>query len=192
MQNDLNLIWIQCSDKCYLPHLIPVDTSRHQWMCVTTNFEGFVQNVPAFHSAALCHKRPVYIQIQMSGHFKNIVVFFFFWKVRVFSFLFRFVLFSGKKNLKIAPRQLPEKWQTLVLCNGNTSLTFNCPRIQCQDYTKCNTETDVTAVRGRETYKCAPENPEQDILQTGKQTNYKTCFEIFIIKFGGKFSCAEN
>ena len=128
----------------------------------------------------------------MRGHFKNIVVFCVF-LVRVFSFLFRFILFSGKKkNLKIASKQLPEKWQTLVLCSGNTSLTLNCPRIQCQDHTKCNTETDTTAVRGCETYKCAPENPEQGMLQTGKLTNYKTCFEIFIIKFLGKFSYAAN
>ena len=92
MQNDLNLIWIQCSDKCYLPHLIPVDTSRHQWMCVTTNFKGFVQNVLAFHSAALCHKRPVYIQIQMRGHFKNIVEFFLKSQSIFISFPFHFVL----------------------------------------------------------------------------------------------------
>ena len=187
MQNDLNLIWIQCSDKCLLPHLIPADTSRHQWMCVATNFEGSVQNAPAFHSAALCHNRPVYIQIQMRGHFKNIVVFFFF-KSEYFHFFSVSFCSQEKKNLKIASKQLPEKWQTLVLCSGNTSLTLNCPRIQCQDYTKCNTETDTTAVRGCETYKCAPENPEQGMLQTGKLTNYKTCFEIFIIKFwGGNF-----
>ena len=62
-----------------------------------------------------------------------------------------------------------KKWQMLVLCSRNTRL-----RIQCQDYTKHNTETNTMAARGCETYTCATENTELGILWTGKQINCKT------------------
>ena len=94
----------------------------------------------------------------------------FFWKDGVFSFLFHFILFLVKNNLKM-PTQLPEKWWTLLFCNRNTSLTLNCPRIQGQDYTKRNTETDTTEVRGRETYTCSTKNSELGIFQTGQNVS---------------------
>ena len=50
--------------------------------------------------------------------------------------------------VKIISTWLPRKWQTLVLCSRNTSLAFNCQRIECQDCTKCNKETDTSAERG--------------------------------------------
>ena len=34
---------------------------------------------------------------------------------------------------------------TVSLCGGNTGLTLNCLRIQYQDYTKCNTDTNTMA-----------------------------------------------
>ena len=82
----------------------------------------------------------------------------------------------------------------LVLCSWNTSLTLNCPRTQCWDYTKRNTETDTTAQRRtylwhrltsvhRLAYLCATENPELGIFQNGKQTNRKLRLEIFMIIF---------
>ena len=42
------------------------------------------------------------------------------------SFLFYFL---SENNLKIVSTWLPEKWQRLILCSGNTSLTLNCLRI---------------------------------------------------------------
>ena len=97
------------------------------------------------------------------------------------SFLFHFVLSENIPH-KMSTL-LPEKWQTLVLCNGNTSLALNCLRIQCPDYTKCNTKTGTRAVRGHDTYTYATENPELGLFQTGKQTNCKTCLEVFTIIF---------
>ena len=71
----------------------------------------------------------------------------------------------------------------LAFCNGNTSLVLNYPRILCWDYTTRNTETDTTAARGCETYRCTTENPELGIFQTGKQMNHKARLEIFMIFF---------
>ena len=62
--------------------------------------------------------------------------------------------------------------------NAHTNLTLKCLRIQCQDYAKCNTETNTMAARGRETYACATKPPELGIFQTGKQRNRKTGLEI--------------
>ena len=101
------------------------------------------------------------------------------------SVLFHFILFSVKKKSSTWP---PQKLQTLILCSGNTSLALNCPKIQCRDYAKHNTETDTTAVRGHKTYTCANENPEPGIFQTGKRMNHKTCPEIFMIIFWYVFS----
>ena len=103
------------------------------------------------------------------------------------SFPFHFVL-SEKKKKKKSSTWPPQKLQTLILCSGNTSLALNCPKIQCRDYAKHNTETDTTAVRGHKTYICANENPEPGVFQTGKQTNHKTCPEIFMIIFWYVFS----
>ena len=47
-------------------------------------------------------------------------------------------------------------------------------RIQCQDYTKHNTETNTMAASGFEIYTCSTENTELGILWTGKQLNCKT------------------
>ena len=66
----------------------------------------------------------------------------------------------------------------LILCSRNTSLTLNCSRIQCRDYTKRNTETDTTAVRGCKTDTCANKDPDLVILWTGKQPTCRTCLEI--------------
>ena len=86
------------------------------------------------------------------------------------SLLFHSILFSVKK--KKSSTWPPQKLQTLILCSGNTSLTLNCPKIQCRDYAKHNTETDTTVMRGHKTYTCANENPEPGIFQTGKRTNH--------------------
>ena len=110
------------------------------------------------------------------------------------SVLSCFILFCENIPHKMST-WLPEKWQTLVLCNGNTSLTLNCLRIQCPDYTKCSTETGTRADRGHDTYTYATENPKLGLFQTGKQTNCKTCLEIFTIIFFLLilvFSYAEN
>ena len=45
--------------------------------------------------------------------------------------------------------RLPDKWQALIFCSGNTSLALNSLRIQCRDYIKPNTETNTMAARGR-------------------------------------------
>ena len=66
------------------------------------------------------------------------------------SDLFHFILFP----MKIISTWLPKKRQTLIPCSRNVSLTLNCLRIQCQDYTKCNTETNTMAARGHKTYTC--------------------------------------
>ena len=97
------------------------------------------------------------------------------------SFPFHFLL--SENNLKIISTWLPEKWQMLVLCSRNTSLALNCQRIQCWDYTKLNTETNTTAVRGHKTYTCATENAELGIFWTGEQTNRKICSQIFMTIF---------
>ena len=59
----------------------------------------------------------------------------------IISFLFYFVL--SENNLKIISTRLPQKWQMLILCSENTSLTLNCQGIQCRDYTKHNIETTL-------------------------------------------------
>ena len=46
---------------------------------------------------------------------------------------------------------------------------------------KTQFKTDTTAARGQETYTCTNKNPDLGIFQTGKQTNCKTCLEIFMI-----------
>ena len=98
------------------------------------------------------------------------------------SLSFRFILFS----MKTISTWFPQKWRMLVLslCSGNASLTLNCPRIWSWDYRKCNTETNTTAARGCNTYTPMHhqnKTPEVGTLQTGKQTNRKTCLEIFMI-----------
>ena len=52
------------------------------------------------------------------------------------------------------------KWRTLMLCSRYTSLTLNCPRIQCRDYTKHNTKTEIQQWEIMElTHIYASENP---------------------------------
>ena len=75
---------------------------------------------------------------------------------------------------------------------------FSCLRIQCWDYTKCNTETDDTAARGHKTYTCATENPELGLFQTGKQNesqntsrNIYDPFFIFILFVCWKCWCTK-
>ena len=48
---------------------------------------------------------------------------------------------------------------------------FELPKNSCQDYTKRNTETDTTAVRGRETYTCSTKNSELGIFQAGQNVS---------------------
>ena len=95
------------------------------------------------------------------------------------SFLFHFVL--SENDLKTISIQLPEKWQMLILCIRNTSLTLNCLRIQCWDYTKRNTETNTTAVRGCDIDTCTMENPELGMFRTGTLMNCKICLAISMI-----------
>ena len=54
---------------------------------------------------------------------------------------------------------------------------------QCRDYTKRNTDTNTTEVRGHKIYTCATKKTELDIFWYGKQMNHKTCLEIFMIYF---------
>jgi len=98
-------------------------------------------------------------------------------KARVFSFLLHFVF--SENNLKINSTQLPENVNACE-CSRNTSLALNCLKIQHQDYTKRNTETDI---RCRETYAYATKKPQLGIFWTGKQTNHKMCLEIFLCVF---------
>ena len=42
-----------------------------------------------------------------------------------------------------------------------------------------DTVTNTTAARGHKTYMCATKNPELCIFYNGKQTNPKTCLEIY-------------
>ena len=81
-----------------------------------------------------------------------------FWHFLHQLFSISFYLFSLKNNLKIISTWLPEKWRTLVFCSENTSLALICPRIQCRDYIKRNTESDATAGRGCKTYTCTTED----------------------------------
>ena len=78
--------------------------------------------------------------------------------------LFRFILFLSNNQINF--NVLPEKWRTRVLGSRNASLTLNFP-IQCQDDTKCNTETDTTAARDRTTHTYGTENP-LGVFQKGK------------------------
>ena len=68
------------------------------------------------------------------------------------SFPFYFVL--SENNLKIISTWLPEKWQMLIHCSWDTMLALNCPRIQCREFTKHNTEMDTMEARGHKTYMC--------------------------------------
>ena len=95
------------------------------------------------------------------------------------SFLFHFVL--SENNLKTISIQIPEKWRMLILCSRNTSLALNCLRIQCWDYTKCNTETNTTAARGCDTDTCTTENPELGMFRTGTLINCKICLAISMV-----------
>ena len=104
---------------------------------------------------------------------------FFYRKVRVFSDHGQFLLCHGPYYNSVSKTNFDGE---------HTSLVFNCLRIQCRDYTKHNTETDTTAPRGHTAYTCATENPELGILLTGKQTNRKTCPEIFMIFLFACFS----
>ena len=101
------------------------------------------------------------------------------------SFPLHFLL--SENNLKIISTWLPEKWQMLVFCSTNTNLALNCRRIQCWDYTKLNTETNTTTVRGHKPYTCDTENAELGIFRTGKQTNRKICPQIFMTIFFSLF-----
>ena len=75
---------------------------------------------------------------------------------------------------------------------------IQAPRIQCQDYTKCNTKSNTMAARGCEIYTCATETPELGIFWTGKQIGCKTCLKtvmnvaVFPSSFFSFFSYAEN
>ena len=148
--------------------------------------------LPTCHTAQLLthipNCRPVYTQTKIRVHcFFFIAVFSTKVKSVFISFPFHFVF--NEHNLKIIPTWLPEKWQILRHCSGNTSLTSNC-LIQYRDYTKHNTETDTTAPRGCKTYTYATENPKLDIFRTGKQMNCKTCLDFFFFTFS--FLYAEN
>ena len=100
------------------------------------------------------------------------------------SFVFHFVL--SENNLKIISTQLLEKWWTFVLCSGSTSLTLNCPKIQCWDYTKHTTETGTTAARGCEICMCHEESRTARILfwQTNEPQNMsKNIYNNFLFCF---------
>ena len=109
------------------------------------------------------------------------------------SFLSDFVL--SENNLKTILTRLPEKWWMLILCNRNTSPALNCQRIQCQDYTKHNTETDTMALKGCKNYTCTTKNWVYFGLEN--KQNHKTHLEILMIFWrggGGGNACsyAEN
>ena len=97
------------------------------------------------------------------------------------SVLFHFILFLSN-NLKLISTWLPEKWRTRVLGSRNASLTLNFP-IQCQDNTKCNTESDTTAARDCKTYTYATENPELGIFQNGKHERCPETLTSFLSDF---------
>ena len=101
---------------------------------------------------------------------------------------FPFILFLSN-NLKLISTWLPEKWRTRVLGSRNASLTLNFP-IQCQDNTKCNTESDTTAARDCKTYTYATENPELGIFQNGKHERCPETLTSFLSDFF--FLYAEN
>ena len=67
------------------------------------------------------------------------------------SFPFHFL---NENNLKIVSTWLPEKWPRFILCSGNTSLTLNCLRIQCHNYTKHDTETDTGCKKSQHLHMC--------------------------------------
>ena len=100
------------------------------------------------------------------------------------SFPFQFVL--SENNLKIISIQLPEKWGTLILCSGTTSLALNCSKIQCRDYTKCNAKTDTRSARGHETYTWHWK-PRTGHIPDWQQTNCKICLKNLWLYFGGNF-----
>ena len=56
----------------------------------------------------------------------------------------------------------------MAISSGNTSLALNDPRIQCRDYTTCNTETNTMASRGCKNYAYATEKTELGIFRTEK------------------------
>ena len=60
-----------------------------------------------------------------------------------------FHFFLSENHLKTILTRFPQKLQTLVLCSGNTSLTFKWLGIQYWDYTKRNTKTDSGSERLR-------------------------------------------
>ena len=84
----------------------------------------------------------------------------------------------------------------LVLCSGNASLALNCLRIQLRDYTKCNTETDITAVRGHKTYLWATKNTTTEHISDWKtnetQNMSRSIYYLFFFFSMCVFSYAEN
>ena len=111
---------------------------------------------------------PVYTQIQITEppFFFN-VVFCLYRKVKSIYISFPFHLVLSETNQKIISTQLSEKWQMqMTISSGNTSLALNDPKIQCQDYTTRNTETNTMASRGCKNYACATEKTELGLFQT--------------------------
>ena len=87
------------------------------------------------------------------------------------SVLFQFIFFLSENHLKTILTRLPQKLQTLVLCSGNTSLTFKWLGIQYWDYTKRNTETDSGSERLRLTQVLLKTQNRADSGQENKLQN---------------------
>ena len=119
--------------------------------------------------------RPVYTQIQIWVHFNKNVV----------SFPFCFILFSVKIIWKYFSQgfQKEKKGEWPILAGEMHAL-----RIQCQDYTKCNTKSNTMAARDL-TYTCATKTPELGIFWTGKQMSRKACLKLVmtIVVFPSSF-----
>ena len=77
----------------------------------------------------------------------------------------------------------------LILGSKNTSFALKCTRIQCWDYTKHNTETDTTAVRGHQIYTCATkkERKRAGHILPWKTNDHKTTRNIYNCIFGEIF-----
>ena len=125
--------------------------------------------------------QPVWLKIrakQMRVHFNFFYSFLQKSQSIFISFPFHVVL--SENSLNTASRKMVNA-HTVSLCRGDTGLTLNCLRIQYQDDTKCNTDTNTMAARSHKTYlHMCYQNPRTEHIPDWKTNELQNMSNFFL------------
>ena len=132
---------------------LPVTTAKYPRAFMGKSWPSRICRIwnTAQYWGTLCPLTHLHACVHSNMDKKNCSIFF----LKSQSIFISISLCSQWKWSIIISTKLPEEWQTLVLGSRNTSITLNCQRIQCWDYTKCNTQNDTMSARCGETHTCA-------------------------------------